>query len=362
MKKTYFIFAAVLLVILGGILYIRFRLYASDSQTRETRIAVILNGSMNDRSYSQSYYRAMLSYWDKTGADVVFHDNVTPDSFEPLAKMLLADGYWIIIGDTYEYEPSFRSLASQYPDACFMNGSGTESASNYTSFLGRVYQARYLAGMVAGKRTATGEIGYVIAMPTPETIRQVNAFTIGVKKMNPEATVYVRFTNDWNDDDKATEVTNALLDAHNIDVLSLHTNTIAPLYAADARGVYIIGNNYDNRELFPDTYLTATVFEWEAFLTERIGECERGKFSGKRYWESIRTGMVSLAPLTRNVYFATGDDVEAERQKILDGTFDVFFGPVTDNYGVLRVREGENLPDDELLHRMYWYVDGVVTE
>ena len=362
MRKTYLIIAAVLLAILGGILFIRYRLYTSGEQARQTRIAVVMNGSREDRSYSQSYYRAMVSYQEKYGTDVVFHDNISADMFEPLVEELIAKGYWIIIGDTYEYEPACQKLSPEYPDVYFLNATGTLYSYNYTSFLGRVYQARYLSGIVAGKRTATNEIGYVIAMPTPETIRQVNAFTLGVRKANPAATVYVRFTNDWNDDATATAVTEALLDDHNIDVLSLQTNTIAPLRVADARGVYTIGNNFDNRELFPETYLTATVFQWEDFLTARISECERGKFIGRHYWESIRTGMVTLAPLTENVYFMTGDAVEQEKQKILAGTYDVFYGPVYDNSGVLRVREGENLPDDELLYRMFWYVDGVVTE
>ena len=363
MKKTYLIIAAVLLAFLCGIFLIRYRLYTSVEQTRQTRIAVILNGDREDKSYAQTYYDAMRGYEAAhEEAEVAYHDMVATDAFLPLVERLVAEGYWIFVCNSYEYEPYIPELTKRYPDIYFINGSGTGSGTRYCGFLGRAYQARYLAGIVAGKRTATGEIGYVIGMPIPETIRQVNAFTLGVKKVNPEATVYVRFVNDWNDDALAREAARKLMDRHSIDVMSLHVNSIAPLQVASERGAYVIGNNYDNRELFPDTYLTATVFHWQDFLEERISECERGKLRGMHHWESIRSGSVSLAPLTGNVFFLTGDEVERERKKILEGTFDVFYGPVYDNSGVLRVREDENLPDEELLYRMYWYVDGVVTE
>ncbi|MBQ6735807.1 MAG: BMP family ABC transporter substrate-binding protein [Lachnospiraceae bacterium] len=362
MKKAFLILLAIIVAIAGGTLLIRQRLRADEETQRETRIAVILNGSRDDRSYSQSFYDAMQSYADITGTDVVFRDGISPELFEETVRPLLEEGYWIIIGDHYGYEPYLASLTEAWPESYYLIATGTEASVNHSSFLGRVYQARFLSGIVAGKRTVTGEIGYIIAMPTPETIRQVNAFTIGVRKVNPEAKVHVRFSGDWNDDEKAREATKALLDTHEIDVLSLHVNSLAPLYEGDARGIYLIGNNYDNRELFPKTYLTACVFHWEDFLAERISECERHKFTGRHYWESIKTGTVSLAPLTGNVYFATGDEVEHWRRQILEGEFDVFYGPVTDNYGTVRVREGENLPDDELLYNMHWYVDGVVVE
>ena len=362
MRKTFLILLFLIIAIGGGSFIIRQQLKADTEEERVTKIAVILSGSRDDRSYSQAYYDGMLAYAESAGKDVVFYDRVAPEEFEATVRPVLEEGYWIIIGDHYGYEPYIEGLTETYPDVYYLIGSGTGHSANHASFLGRAYQARYLSGIVAGKRTETGEIGYIISMPIPETIRQVNAFTIGVRKVNPEAKVYVRFTNDWNDDTLAAEATNALLDAHNIDVLSLHTNSLAPLREADARGVYLIGNNYDNRDLFPKTYLTSCTFQWENFFAERISECERHKFTGKHYWESIKTGSVSLAPLTGNVYFATGDEVEAERRRILAGEFDVFYGPVTDNYGTVRVREGENLPDDELLYNMHWYVDGVVVE
>ena len=362
MKKAYLVLLILLLAIVGGQILIRSYARSNAVLTRPTRIAVILNGDPEDRSYVQTYADAIHAYQETHEADIVMFDNVAAEDFRGVAQGVIDEGYWILICTNYQYEPDILELAEEHPNVYFLNGSGTQYAPNYASFLARSYQSRYLSGIVAGKRTATGEIGYVIAYPTPETIRQVNAFTLGAKKVNPDVRVFIRFTYDWNADEPAKEAAIALLDEHNIDVMSLHTNSQAPLEEADARGIYTIGNNYDNRDLYPATYLTACVLAWEEFLTERIDECERGKFVGRHYWAGMKTGAASLAPLTGNVYFATGDEVEREKQRILSGEYDVFYGPVTDNYGMLRVGEGENLPDEELLYEMNWYVDGVVVE
>ena len=358
MKKRIWIAALGLLCVLC----LLFTLLAPRGE-KPMKVCALLNGSIQDRSYTQAQYEALVSVSEKLGLDLMWFDKVPfDDSFSAMARRMIEDGYGVIVCDHYLYEPYLKELAAAYPDVYFLNASGTESLENYSSYLGRMYQARYLSGLVAGVQTKTGQIGYVLAFLTPETIRQLNAFTIGVRKSNPDAHVYVRRTDDWNSAEKASSVTSMLLDAHNIDVLTLHVNTISPLRVADKRGVYTIGNNYDNRELFPDTYLAACVFQWEPFFEERLGECARRQFIGRHYWEGLRNGLVALSPLTELVSDSTRRLVNAELGRLMSGTFDVFFGPVTDIYGTVQVREHENLSDKELLYGMYWFVDGVIME
>ena len=178
----------------------------------------------------------------------------------------------------------------------------------------------------------------------------------------PNAVVYMRHTDDWNDADKAAAVTAALLDAHDIDVLTQHVNPVTPLQVAQERGVWTIGNNFDNRELFADSYLTACVFDWEPFFRARLNDCERNRFIGKNYWGSLRTGMVALSPLTAHCDERAQQAVDEELSRLLDGSFDVFYGPIVDSHGTERVRAGENLSDEQLLYHMDWFVDGVVAE
>lgn len=328
-----------------------------------TKVGALLGGSAQDRSYTQSQYEAIAAACEQLGLGLAYHERVpADDGFSELAERLISEGCGVIISDNLAYEPYVLELAAAHPDIYFLNASGRESAENYSSYSGRVYQTRYISGIIAGLKTKTNQIGYVLAYLTPETIRQLNAFTIGVRKANPDASVYMRHTDDWNDGEKAASVTAMLLDAHDIDVLTLHTNPISPLRVADERGVYTIGNNYDNRELFPDTYLTACVFNWEPFFEARLRECMEGRFVGRHYWQGVRSGLVSLATPTELTGSAARDIAGAELRRMLSGKYDVFFGPVRDIYGTVQVRENENLSDRELLYGMYWFVDGVILE
>ena len=360
MKKTYFIILGIIICFLAGLFLIQLTMRKADAETEDKKIALLMNGSRDDLSYCQAQYEGMRRYELGSGATVTYYDNVQPDErFTKLVKELITAGYGIIVCDSYVYEPLILELAEQYPDIYFLNATGTQSAGNYCSYLGRVYQVRYLTGIVAGKSTKTNKIGYIIASPTPETIRQANAFTIGVRKVNPDAVVYVRYTNNWNNDKIAQTVTRKLIKEQEIDVLTLQTNTIMPLKVADENGILTIGNNRDNHELFPDTYLTACVFDWSPFFADRISECNRNRLIGKHYWEGMDTGLVEMAPMTDLVDEGTKRIVEEETAKIIEGSYDIFFGPVLDAKGTERVRKGENLPDSELLTHMDWYVEGV---
>lgn len=363
MKRGILILLVIAAGLLAGNLLIYRKVQADKKDTKTTKIALIMDGSKNDQSLCQSQYEAMISYGEASGTEIVVRENVPPDRFfSNMVEYLIEEGCNIFFFTSYQYDPYLTKLAEAYPEICFLNANGLETMANLSSFNGRMYQMRYLMGLIAGFQSATGEIGYVVAEPVSETIRQVNAFTIGVRKTNPEAQVYVRYTNNWNDAKIAEDVTKDLLREHNIDILTLHLNTISPLEIADEQGVYTIGNNYDNARLFPRTYLTASIFDWEPFFAARISECERHKFVGRHYWEGIGNGLVTLSPLTGNVRFNARERVDVEMKKIAEGTYDVFYGPLKDNTGRLRVAQDENLTDDYLLYRMNWYVEGVVEE
>ena len=328
-----------------------------------TDIGILFNGNTEDRGYVQAQYEALVSVAAERGAKLHVRSSVPVDgNFPVLAEELIRQGCQAIFSDNYMFDDDLLRLAAAHPDVYFLNASGMVSADNLCSCLGRVYQVRYLSGIVAGMQTKTGQIGYIVGCLTPESIRQLDAFTIGVRKANPGAVVYVRHTDDWNDGEKAAAMTSELLDAHQIDVLTAHVNPVSPLRVANQRGVYTIGNNYDNRELFPETYLTACLFDWKAFFSARLNECVQGRFTGQLYWDDIESGLVSLAPLTDLVVPGAGAAVAAEQERMEKGQYDVFFGPVTDTYGTLQLREGENLSDETLLHSIFWLVDGVVME
>ena len=362
MKRMILVFVAVFLIAAAGMFMITNSAKNLETGRSYDKIVLFMDGDSDGRNYCSTLYEAMKKIEESQDITVEYFDNVPAGEFSSLALNMIAQGFNIIIASSEIYESDMMKLAEDYPEVYFMNAAGTESAVNYASFFGRTYQARYLTGVVAGLQTTSNEIGYISSTPDPESIRQLNAFTTGVRKINPNAFVYVKYSGEKNNDEADRQATLELLNDHDIDVLTRHTSGVAPLEVADEKGIFTIGCNHDDSDIFPDTFLTACVYDWEKFLTERISECGRGKFNGKHYWEGLKDGVVSISPLTGNVRFGTGEIVGSELNRILDGRFDVFYGPVTDNYGSVRVYEGENLSDAQLLNNMYWYVEGVVVE
>ena len=358
MKKIILISAIVIAVIIAGILVIN----RQDTDESPVTAGLILNGSINDRSWSQSHYEGMVKTSEELGINLIYKENVPDDGLEAAVDELIEQGSGIIICNSFGYGEYLDEVSAKYPDVYFFHASGVNSGNNVTTFFGRMYQIRYLCGIAAGLQTKTNEIGYVAAFPISEVNRGINAFTLGVRSVNPEAKVYVSWTNSWVDDAAAENASESLMKDHNIDVLTMHVDSIKPLEAADRNGIMSIGYNFDNSGTYPESFLTAAVWSWENFYIPHIGECLTGKFNGKNYWDGVDTGIVSFAPLRENADSRIALMVAEQTQKMSEGITDVFYGPVYDSEGNLRIAEGESMSDIAMLNSFDWYVEGVVID
>ena len=362
MRKILAVSGVIVGIILIGIILIRVRETDVEVTREKTKVGFILNGSVGDHSWGQAHYEGMEQCADTLNLEVYYRENVPADEeCRECIEELIDQGCEIIICNSFGFGDYALAAAKEHRDIYFFHATGVEETDNLATFFGRIYQMRYLSGIVAGLQTDTNEIGYVAAYPIPEVIRGLNAFTLGVREVNPDAAVYVEWTQSWTGDAEAEAATEKLLTEHSIDVLTIHTDTNRTLEMAEERGIWCIGYNMDNFEMYPNTFLTAPVFEWENFYEPHILECLQGKFAGEHYWNGAETGIVSLAPLSRNVKPGIQTRVEEETRKFRSGTFDVFYGPITDTEGNVRVREMESMTDSEMLNSFDWYVEGVVT-
>lgn len=363
MKKLGMIAGVILLVIILGIFGISTAEQTADATVKQTKVGLILNGSSSDNSWGQSHYEGLQECSDSLNLEILCRENVPEDeSSKAVMEELIGQGCEIIICDSFGYGEWEIQVAEAYPEIFFFHATGVEERKNLATYFGRIYQMRYLSGIVAGLQTQTDEIGYVAAFPISEVNRGINAFTLGVQAVNPDAVVHVVFSNSWTEDEPNKTAAEALIDKYGIDVLTMHTNSDKPLEVAEKRGIWSIGYNVDTGDSYPGSYLTAPVWEWKNFYEPHILECLQGKFIGKHYWEGVETGLVSLAPLTGNVKSGIADAVEKEKERLQSGTFDVFYGPIVDNKGNLRVAEGESMPDELMLNEFDWYVKGVVLD
>ncbi len=363
MKKIAIIATVIFMVTIIGIFAIR-ELGSEDKNINsDATIGLILNGNADDKSWCQSHYEAVEKTASELGLNFIYRDNIPEDeNVKQVIDELISKGSEIIICNSFGYGEYLSEISQKYPEVYFFHASGNEYSDNLTSYFGRIYQMRYLCGVAAGLQTETNEIGYVAAFPISEVNRGINAFTLGVRSVNPDAKVYVRWTNSWVDDDIAQKSTEELINSHNIDILTMHVNSLKPHDVANKNGILSIGYNFDNSQSYPDTYFTAAVWNWENFYIPHINTCMQDKFKGGNYWEGAGTGIVSLAPLNSIAKSGIDEKVNKEKQRIESGAYDVFFGPIYDTEGNIRIAEGESMTDYALLNSFDWYVEGVVLD
>ncbi|HCZ05979.1 MAG: basic rane protein [Thermotogota bacterium] len=277
---------------------------------------------------------------------------------ERVIRSLAAQGYDVIFTTSFGYMDATLNVAKQFPKTKFLHCSGYKTYTNMSAYFGRMYEPRYLSGLIAGVMTKSNKIGYVAAHPIPEVIRGINAFALGVKAVNPEAKVYVVWSNTWYDPATEKEAAISLLNA-GCDVITQHQDSPAPQQAAQEYGAYSIGYNSDMSVFAPKAYLTAPVWNWGVYYEKVIREVLNGTWKSENFWGGMDTGVVDLGPMTDLVPAGTQNLVNAVKQAIIAKKFHPFTGPIYDQEGKLRIPAGE-VASDEMLLSMDWFVDNVV--
>ncbi len=241
----------------------------------------------------------------------------------------IAQGCNVIFGTSYGYMDTMEALANEHPDVIFSHGTGYKSnGSNLNNYFGRIYQARYLAGIAAGLKTKTNKIGYVSAYGTElaETCSGINAFTLGVQSVNPDAVVYVKKLKEWINPQNETAYAEALINM-GCDVISQHCDTANPQIAAEKAGVFGCGYNSDMTKDAPKAHLTATIWNWDVYYTAAVQAIIDGKWvEFGNYYKGVKEGLCDISPLSANCVPGTQEKIDAVKALYNDGSWDVFTG------------------------------------
>lgn len=283
-----------------------------------------------------------------------------PESVSVMERLIRQSKSKLIFACSFGYMDFVQDVAKKYPDVTFMHVSGYKRANNVGTMFGRMYQPRYLSGLVAGSMSRSGNIGYVAAHPIPEVIRMINAFTLGVRHVNPKATVKVVWLFSWFDPGKEKEAAKALIES-GCDVLGMHADTGAVAQACEEAKVYVIGYNNDMSQYAPTMHLTAPIWNWEKLFAPIVQQVVDGTWKSQDIWWGMDEGAVDLAPFGSAVPEDVRRLVDSEKAKIVSGTWDVFTGPIKDQTGAEKVRESAKMADPDIWS-MNWFVEGVLGE
>jgi basic membrane protein A len=337
------------------------RAFAAD----KLKIGFVYVGPINDDGWTAAHEEGrqamMAALGDKVESSYVENVPENAADAERVIRDFAQKGYKLIFTTSFGFMDPTVTVAADFPDTTFIHISGYKTGPNMGTGMGKIEEPRYVSGLIAGKMTKTNKLGYVAAFPIPECIRGINAFTLGVRKVNPAATVKVVWTNTWLDPQTERTAAESLLDA-GIDVTAQHQDSPATLEADEARGA--LGVGYDSANMAakaPKATLTSPIFIWGPFYIQTATEVLNGTWKTSSWWGSWKDGAVDLAPLGSMI----PDDVKtaamAEADKFKAGTesiYTIFTGPIKDNTGADKLAAGVSMKDDEILN-FNWFVEGV---
>lgn len=328
------------------------------AQAKDLKVGFVYVSPIGDAGYSYAHDLGRLAVEKMDGVTTSYVESV-PEGADAtrVINNMARKGYDVIFATSFGYMDPMLKVAKKFPNTTFMHCSGYKTAPNMSAYFGRIYQARYLAGIVAGSMTKKNIIGYAAAFPIPEVKRGINAFTLGVRSVNPEAKVHVVWTKTWYDPATEKEAAKSLIDI-GADVITQHQDSPGPQEAAQEAGIYSVGYNSDMSQFAPKAHLTSAVWNWAAFYPIVVEKVKKGEWKADHYWWGLSEGVVDLAPYGDMVPQKVRDMVDARKAEIKNGSFKVFTGPIKDQSGKVRIAKGETA-SDEMLLGMDWFVEGV---
>jgi basic membrane protein A and related proteins len=290
-----------------------------------------------------------------------FVENVAegPDA-ERVIRDLAQQGHRIIFTPSFGYMEPTLKVAKDFPDVKFESITGYKTAPNVATANARYYEGRYLAGVAAG-RMAT-KAGYVAGFPIPEVIQGINAFTLGMRSVNPTATVRVVWLGEWFNPPRERDAAMTLIN-QGAEVLAFHTGSTAVMVAAQERGKLAVAYHSDMRSVAPDAQVVAVTHRWGDYYTRRVQALLDGSWKSDSVWGGVKDGMIRVEGFGRKVPAAVRQEVQARQAEMAAGRLQVFAAtaPVRDNEGRIVIAAGQTLSDAEILN-MNWLAKGVLAK
>jgi simple sugar transport system substrate-binding protein len=277
---------------------------------------------------------------------------------ERVIRDLAQQGNQIIFTPSFGYMEPTLKVAKEFPNVKFESVTGFKTAPNVAASNARYYEGRYLAGIAAGRMTKSNVAGYVAGFPIPEVLQGINAFTLGMRSVNPKASVKVVWLNAWFDPPKEREAAMALFN-QDVDVIAFHTASTAVMAAAQERGKMAVAYHSDMRKVGPDAQIIAVTHQWGDYYTARVKAAMNGSWTSGSVWGGVKEGMIRVGDFGSKVPKKVQDEISAKQKAVGSGQLRLFTGPISDNEGKLVLPAGQSLSDAQILN-MNYLVQGVL--
>jgi len=333
-----------------------------------TTVGIIAVGPKDDFGYNQAVYQGAEAIREAfPDVEVLDAYNIPEDDTAATTmESMIAQGATIIFATSYGHLDAAKQVAAAHPDVVVVHQGGLldEAPANMGTYFGTVYEPVFLAGIAAGAATETGKLGYVYAIPIPQTLANINAFTLGAQSVRPDVTVTAVSTTSWCDPATQANRVQSLLSS-GIDVVTQHqdcTKTI--IEATEAAGAFTVGYHADASELAPNGWLTGSEWNWGPLYTEIVQTAIDGEFTGSEFNGNYRANMASGEnPFVSSPFGASVSEetkaLIATAQAELEAGGSPFAGPITAQDGTVVVPEGVT-PSIEEIEQMNYFGSGVI--
>ena len=334
------------------------------AQDEPVKVGFIYVGPIGDGGWTQHHHEAAIEMKEHFGdaVEMVYQESVPEgaDAERAITQMALS-GADLIFTTSFGFMDPTINVAEEFPDVKFEHATGHKRADNVSTYGARFYEGRAVMGHIAGHMTETNQIGYIASFPIPEVIRGINSAFVAAKEVNPDVEFNIVWVNTWFDPAKEADAAQALID-QGADVIFQHTDSTAPLAAAEAAGDVIgFGQASDMAEYKPTPRVSSIIDNWAPYYIDRVQAVMDGTWESEDTWGGIGSGMVKIGEMTE----AIPEDVRASAQALADsiasGEHHPFTGPLNRQDGTQWLAEGETA-DDETLLGMDFYVEGIDDE
>jgi basic membrane protein A and related proteins len=325
------------------------------------KVGFVYIGPIGDAGWTYSHELGRKALVEKLAdkLETTYVENVPegPEServFDDLARR----GNKLIFGTSFGYMDQMLNAAKRHPNTIFMNATGFKTAPNLGTYMIMADQTRFLEGMAAGAASKSGRLGFVAAFPIPEVLRHINAYTLGVRSVNPKATVRLVWTSTWYNPSVERQAAESLV-AAGVDVLSQYQDSPATGQVAEEAGIKWTGFNADMSKFAPKAWLTGTMWNWGTIYVRVAEDVLAGKSTPKPIYGTMADDTMALGPFGEGVSPDMRAKILAKQEEIRSGAFNPFTGPIRDQSGKVVVEEGKPASLQELLEVNY-LVEGVL--
>ncbi len=337
------------------------------AQSGKLVVGVIYVGPKDDYGYNQAQAQAAAAIKKMPGITVLEQEKVpeTTDVQKVMGSMVEQDGAKLVFPTSFGYfDPHMLRMAEKYPNVRFAHCGGmwTEGKhpKNTGSYFGYIDECQYLNGIVAGHVSKSKKIGFIAAKPIPQVLRNINAFTLGAKSVDPKITCQLIITGDWSLPVKEAEATNSLVD-QGVDILTCHVDSPKVVVeTAEKRGIYSCGYHADQSALAPKGYLTGAEWNWLTVYSMHVKDAMSGAPFKNFVRGGLKEGFVKMSPYGPAVPAAAKTKADGIKAQMMKGDYVIFKGPLKDNTGKEVIPAGAaQKQTDPVLEQMNYLIEGV---